>query len=577
MAHLYCIVKACRNCLFSEKDFKRGVSTLKKIIRNNNHKNRIKEIGRFAIPPIGTPERAILDELYKTKGSDIEIKNHVKRLFDEAQKCIITQVENGAGFPIDKLLRYFLSEFNSRNMNHGLYSMPTSFNVMEAFYKFIPEYNIFKIFKEKDSLLSFIEFLDYVTEPEFNEPFIDIIQYTEEERIYSYNITNNLDDFVFSSENGTEFVLGGASIIRHGNEITVLLLAGEKNDLLQLAEDLTDIEVEDIVPGKEWIVPSKNRKREPIALFNDERYLQVLAITRIDIETLTTDSRYLLKDYGDSYEILTDDVSSFLNYKGEFIKPEYEVEIKKFSQRIEEFSALFEMCKSIMYLPSYFENYSELIVEERHKTKFGQRSKKERLELKNKLLGLEERVQYRNVTVLNREIERQPDTTKYHAPDIKIQTTGYWKKLSNGKIGTDKQGREIHGRTWVEKTITWFETDSTRNVTIRRNFGEKEKIEGGKQGLIYVMRSAAHAKNIFKIGLTTRTSEERSEELTRTTASPDDFLVVQDWEVVDCEKAEKLIHEYLAPYRVNPKREFFKAPYKEIVRIIDKVIVSLES
>ena len=535
----------------------------------------MKAVGRFIIPPLGTPERNFLDELSKTKRNDSEFKKYVKRLFDETQKCRITQMESGAGFSIDELLRYFLNEFNERNISHGLYSMPTSFNIMEAFYEFIPEYNVFKIPEEKDSLLSFVEFLDYVTSPEFKDPFSDIIQYSEEGKIYSYNLTNKLDDFILSCGSEIEFVVGGASIIRHGNEVTVLLLAGEKSDFIKLTKDLYDIAVMDTIPGKEWIAPSDDRRREPVALFNDERYLQVLAIARIDIETLTIDARYLLKDYGDNYEILTDDVSVFLNPQGEFIKPEYEEAAKEIAKRIEKFSALFEMCKTIMYMPGYFEDYSELIVEERHKTKFGQRSKKERLELKNKLLSLEERVQYRNIKVLNREIERQPNLTKYHVPDIKIQTAGYWKKLPNGKVGTDKQGREIHGRTWVEKTITWFETDVTQNVTIKRNLGEK--IEGDKPGIIYVMRSAAHAKDIFKIGLTTRTSEERSNELTRTTASPDDFLVVQDWEVTNCETAEKLIHEYLAPYRVNPKREFFKAPYKEIVKIIDKVITSLEN
>ena len=550
---------------------------MKKDPKSNNHENRMKTIGEFAVPPLGTPERSLFEKVYETTSNDEETKKYIQRLFNESQKCIITQMENGAGFPIDELLRYFLGEFNDRNMKLGLYSMPTSFNIMEAFYEYIPKYNVFKIFDEKDNLLSFVEFLDYVTSPEFRDPFSDIRHYTEEEKIYSYNLTNSLDDFIFSSGEGTEFVVGGASIIRHANEVTILLLAGEKSDLTKLAKDIPDFERLDKIPGKESIVPAKERKREPVSLFNDNRYLQILAIARLDIETLTIDARYLLKDYGDSFVVLTDDVSGFLNYQGKFIRPEYEETSKEIAKRIEEFSALFEMCKSIMYLPSYFEDYSELIVEERHKTKFGQKSKKERLELKNKLLSLEERVQYRNVAGLKKEIERQPDSTKYHVPNIKIQTTGYWKKLPYGKIGTDKQGREIHGRTWVEKTITWFETDNSKDVTIKRNRCEKENLSGTKPGIIYVMRNASHEKDIFKIGLTTRTSEERSNELTRSTSSPDSFLIVQDWEVSDCVKAEKLIHEYLEKYRVNPRREFFKAPYKEIVKIIDRVITLLES
>ena len=482
---------------------------MKKNPKNNDHKNRMKSIGKFAVPPIGTPARLLFEEIYKTKSHDEETTRYIQRLFNESRKCIITQMENGAGFPIDELLRYFLGEFNDRNMKHGLYSMPTSFNIMESFYEYIPEYNVFKILEEKDNLLSFVEFLDYVTSPEFRALFSDILHYTEEEKIYSYNLMNNLDDFIFSSGGGIEFVVGGASIIRHGNEVTILLLAGEKDDLIKLAEDIPDFESMLPAPGKEFIVPDRDRKREPVALFNDKRYLQILAITRIDVETLTIDARYLLKDYGDNYEILTDDVSGFLNSQGEFIKPEYEEAAKEIAKRIEEFSALFEICKTIMYLPSYYEDFSELIVEERHKTKFGQKNKKERLELKNKLLSLEERVQYRNVASLNREIERQPDSTKYHIPNVKVQTTGYWKKLPYGKIGTDKQGREIHGRTWVEKTITWSEIDNSQNVTIKRKLCEKEELAGRKPGIIYVMRSAAHAKDIFKIDSPAKTPKYR--------------------------------------------------------------------
>ena len=50
---------------------------------------------------------------------------------------------------------------------------------------------------------------------------------------------------------------------------------------------------------------------------------------------------------------------------------------------------------------------------------------------------------------------------------------------------------------------------------------------------------------------------------------------MEEWDVEDCVLAEKIIHEKLSEFRVNPKREYFKAPYKEIFKVIDKVIDSL--
>lgn len=90
------------------------------------------------------------------------------------------------------------------------------------------------------------------------------------------------------------------------------------------------------------------------------------------------------------------------------------------------------------------------------------------------------------------------------------------------------------------------------------------------------MRSAAHEKDIFKVGLTQRTFDIRSAELSRTTSSPDHFLVVEDWEMPDCILAEKLIHQELDQYRINPRREYFRAKYSVIFAAINKVIEILE-
>jgi hypothetical protein len=64
--------------------------------------------------------------------------------------------------------------------------------------------------------------------------------------------------------------------------------------------------------------------------------------------------------------------------------------------------------------------------------------------------------------------------------------------------------------------------------------------------------------------------------LSRSTSSPDHFLVVEEWYVKDCLLTEKLIHEKLNKYRVNPKREYFRARYNIIFAAIDEVIGEIE-
>jgi hypothetical protein len=95
-------------------------------------------------------------------------------------------------------------------------------------------------------------------------------------------------------------------------------------------------------------------------------------------------------------------------------------------------------------------------------------------------------------------------------------------------------------------------------------------------GYVYVMHCPAHPIDWFKIGWTQRPVDERSSELTRETGVPAPFLLVNQWEVTDA-KIERLVHQALNEYRINPKKEFFRAPYSVIAATIDKVIREADS
>lgn len=524
------------------------------------HHKRLKEMAAFAIPPVVTFDRKKIDELIRRiQEQDPTAKEKVKKIYEKVKSIITAQSKNGAQFPIDELIREFYLEYNNRNISYGLTVMPSSFNVMEAYFEFFPRINVFKIREERDHLLSFIEFLDYVTSGE-SENIIDAIEYLQENVIYSYNFINDPGEITFSVDEGGEYGVGGVSLIRHGTEISILLLAGEKADISMETEKLKDLP-ESSVPGKEFIVPDKDKKREAVPLLGHKNFWKVIVLTRIDLENMTQNVRYFMRDIGNGYLTLTDDSEVFVKPTGEFISPDYEKCAKEIADEIKKYSALFEICKTAIYLPLYFEYYGDIVTEERHKTLLGEERHKNALKVKNKLITAHERVFYRRVSVLDREIGRQPDMTMYHAPEFKMETSGFWRRLPMEHIGADKLGRTIHGKTWVEKRLTWIDDDSPV-LNIKKYKNVEKTFSDPNRGYIYVLRSAAHEKDIFKVGLTTRLSEVRSNELSRNTGSPDKFLVVQEWEVSDCKVAEKLIHERLEKYRINPKREFFKAPYE---------------
>ena len=97
-------------------------------------------------------------------------------------------------------------------------------------------------------------------------------------------------------------------------------------------------------------------------------------------------------------------------------------------------------------------------------------------------------------------------------------------------------------------------------------------VAGPDPGIVYIMRSAAHALEVYKIGLTRRTATERAKDLSYETGVPLPFGVLAQWEVGDCAGIEALIHERLAAYRVNERREFFRHPLRTIVALINSVV-----
>ncbi len=90
-------------------------------------------------------------------------------------------------------------------------------------------------------------------------------------------------------------------------------------------------------------------------------------------------------------------------------------------------------------------------------------------------------------------------------------------------------------------------------------------------GYIYILINPGLSKNLLKIGMTTRTPEERATELSKDTGVPGDFFVAYEESVPDCQYAERIIHKRLSSYRYNQGMEFFKLPLKQAVTVLTEV------
>lgn len=79
-------------------------------------------------------------------------------------------------------------------------------------------------------------------------------------------------------------------------------------------------------------------------------------------------------------------------------------------------------------------------------------------------------------------------------------------------------------------------------------------------GWVYLLSTREQA-DLLKIGMTTRTVQQRVKEINSATGVAIPFGVRQCWRVTEPERAEKLIHEHLADYRIRADREFFRVDY----------------
>src|SRR6266851_5394058 len=459
----------------------------------SEHDKRIRDIARWVAPPEGSPARARLDAWVRgQKKIDPLFDKKVRKTYKKARAIAWSQLETGAGMQMDQLVRHFSNEFNWRNLQQGLLSMPGSFNVMEAFFQYEPENSVFRIFDERDHIVSFLDFLDFITSGDGTDDMKVACEAIEDDIIYSYNLSNSPEDFTFSAEDGAEFAAGGFSLVRHGPEISLLILAGEKTDTKVKTEELRK-KVPTImpVPGREWLNEVlESGEHRAVEFLGNSAFWQVLLLTRLNVETMTHDVRYLLRDAGSSFLHLTDDVSLYLNERREYVLPELEKIAKQQAHEIKKYAAVFELAKTCILLPSYFETYTDDVVEERHPTEFAESKHDLRRVQRNQLLTRKEKILFRRVSVLPSKVKRQPDLVTLNAPDFQVDVSGFWKQLKPGELGANKHGRPIHGRTWVKQTLSWIETEDPEILRVKTSDVVEPK-QGSKAGFIYVMRSAA--------------------------------------------------------------------------------------
>lgn len=545
---------------------------------SSEHKERVAKIFAGVLPPRGTAaHEAITRRIQKL--STPETKKHAAQMLEVFVSTCFAISKNGIGFPIDALLRYYIQEFNHRAATAGMYSMPTSFSFMEAFMDFRRPIFIFLPKQENNRLCSFSDFLDWTTSADQAPDPSTLKNSIESNRIHFFSNTSNPDLLKFRCSNGVDISILSAAIVRDRNEIVVVLQISES----EAGEDMR-LDWAEAKRRLKEVDPFAAAQKEKLKLSTDWTHGRVtpkgltagyesVAMMRFDIEKQAIVDRGLYQDWGDSYRTFVDVVQAFGAKDFESLTEDQRKVYESSVNTCNKYQEIFELCRHFALLPLFSASYAA------HTRHFEQPT-----ELRAATTGLKEKkllekaidetkVYVRSVQQINAPKDEITGRLIVKIPGYTYEDSGYWKMLSPWELGVDKHGLPEQGRTWVTQDRPTRAARSAYELRPSRNIDPSPADQTRSTfGYIYVMRSAQHEKDVFKIGLTTRDPATRARELTANTSSVDQFGVMQQWEVSDCHKAEAEIHMQLEPFRVNKKREFFKCDYRQIFGVIHEVV-----
>lgn len=525
------------------------------------------ELGRMFPPPPSHPMYDLFEQRAKNIGEyDIGVRLRLKELQKKLPGFILTRVKGGTQFPISNLLREYFNDYAYRTHTHGLHSLPSSFNIIESFLSFSHDYVMFDLREEREHLLRMNDYIEWYTSGAFPEEPGVLTEILPSGVTFLYNMVAPTQDFRLETNN-TELNIVGVAIVRHSTELSMVVLCGER-PMPNCEESLPDDDVEKMVPWREMTAAVEFSKED--RYFKEfPGYSKTIALARFDLESRSFFVRSLQRDIGRNYLVYTDDPTAFPDHVSQDEKDKH---LQNCSNTLVQYDCLFSSLLFLMYLPVYFISERDRVLDTTFSTEL--HASRNSIKVKRAISNIRPEPVFfsravrclqglANASVGN-EITVIPD-------DFVIARKGFWKKLAPGQIGEDKTGNSIVGKTWVERTDAWA-THGLEEFVIRK---ADERVDGPKPGHLYVMRSGSHSVNVYKIGKTQRTAETRARELSAVSGVPSGFETLASWEVGDVDLAEKEVHRRLNSYRINRRREFFKAPLSKIIKEIEVVIGEL--
>lgn len=532
----------------------------------------------------------------------------------ESFASLDAQQKGGAGLLADENLRYFQRDYTNRVLSHGPNSLPTSYEILDAFFEHRKDLPGFFLLPEKDYLFSFSDFLEYVTEATAPSTNLQALRGFEENVVY-HATSQDLPDALLLETLGTSaYSVRAASLVLRGEYLTVMLCLAEQLPEKKLAELVFN--PENLVPNPIKLTLHEQLKTASIkpALIPGTELLSSIAMVRFDLNTGQMHSRGLMRDMTDTFRVWTDTASA-LSYSG---VQEESVQFLNMVKELDAADALWEVAKTMTLLPAYLKAKVSNIQQQQKPTLLG-RSASVSSKIRQGLKGLrnQDKVLFRTIAAVQAMPRGGPLSVSgrsFVAPAFQVPVAGYWRVYSDtSRIGHDVNGLPVSGKTWVKAHTRHKDKAPAPDVKVvyikaslseaRARLAKYRATQGIPEGtqlpvqvelpslplttlsreaasgpeapretgaFVYVMRCHAHSENLFKVGFTDRDPQLRAKELSAATSAPSPFTVLQAWVVTDGYAAEQSAHAELRDVRLSANREFFQLGYQELCSRIER-------
>ena len=169
--------------------------------RSKKSQERVDRIARYAasvnLDEADPRNKPILDSLGRFYKSNPKARKIANKANERAKYLAASIPLNGPGLFVDRYLRSFLQEYNSRLFRGNGDKQPNSFNVINAFVEPDEDALVLRLLPEMHHTLGLNTLLESLTDPAANVSYQSLMDALEELNIYEYHILGGYSEITF--------------------------------------------------------------------------------------------------------------------------------------------------------------------------------------------------------------------------------------------------------------------------------------------------------------------------------------------------------------------------------------------